>query len=201
MRTSLSAPLTLASIALAVALSSAPAAAGTLPYVPSGPCASVSGSPAPGATVTVAYANGAFTAGEPVSIQVGGAGPVLLDGVDAGPTGIVTTASTTGSATVDVTLPTPASGTYSVTGMGHLSQATCAVSLTVEDQIALPPATTSVDSVMRPSLSGSFTDARSSLASGGTETPFLVVWAAGGALMLGVLLTAIIGLVRRRAVG
>lgn len=200
MRTSLSAPLTVAAVAISLAVSGT-AAAETLPYVPSGPCASVSGSPAPGATVTVAYASGAFTAGEPVSFQIGGEGAVLLGGVDGGSAGIVMAASDTGSATLDVTLPTPATGTYDLTGIGHLSQAMCAVSLTVEGQVAPPAVATSVESVMRPSISGSFTDARSSLASGGTETPFLVLWAAGSVLMLGVLLAAIIGLVRRRAVG
>lgn len=194
MRTPLLAVLTISALALVATPAHATG------YVPSGPCAGITGVPEAGATVTVTFVDHAFEPGEQVGFVATGTGPVLLDGTP-GPAGIQKSATQTGSASVAVTLPTPASGNYTVTGTGVGSARSCAVALTVMPATPVLAATVSAPATGTPTKTGPTTlaDGSSALAETGYDAPFLVMWAAGGALLLGLVLTASIAIARRNA--
>lgn len=164
----------LAAAALAVlAVFAVPAAANAAGYVPDSNV-SVSGTVAPGGTVEVTFTEGSFTPGEEVSFALTGenADSATLATFKAGVTSrsLVTTATDDGAVALDVTLPTDASGTFTTTATGLTSGTVGTASL------------------------GSDSD----LASTGYNTPMLAIWAAAGALLLGVALVVVLGVVRRQ---
>lgn len=172
----------LAAAALAVlAVFAVPAAANAAGYVPDSNV-SVSGAVAPGGTVEVTFTEGSFTPGEEVSFALTGehADGATLATFAAGVASqsLVTTATEDGAVALDVTLPTDVSGTFTTTATGLSSGTVGTVSLT-----------------------GGAADAAGShsvLASTGYNTPMLTIWASAGALLLGVALVVVLGVVRRQ---
>jgi hypothetical protein len=175
---------TLAVIALAVlAVFAVPAAANAAGYVPDGNIV-VSGAPTPGGTVVVDFTGGSFTPGEDVSFAVTGSGTATLSVLKAGTATIVKPASSTGAASVNVKLPAAATGSYTTTATGLTSGTVGTATLTV----------VSADSGTTDTTTGT------GLASTGYNTPVLLIWAAAGALLLGIALVVVLSFVRRRRV-
>ena len=178
-----------AAIALAVlAVFAVPAAANAAGYVPDGNIV-VSGDIEPGATVTVAFTAGSFTPGEPVSFTLTGenaAGATLATFKSVvNSQSLVKTATGTGAVALDVTLPTNASGTYTTTATGLTSGTVGTASLTVA----------AADSATG---AGTGTSVGGGLASTGYNAPMLAIWGGAGALLLGVALVVVLGVVRRQ---
>ncbi|RJT91031.1 sortase [Cryobacterium melibiosiphilum] len=164
-------------IALAIlAVFAVPAAANAAGYVPADSI-TVSGDVVAGGTVTVAFADGAFTPGEDVSFAVTGSGTATLSAFKAATVTLVKTASASGAASVNVTLPVDATGTYSVTATGLTSGTVGTAALTV--------------TVLDSATGGG-------LASTGYDAPVLLIWGAGGALLLGIALVVVLTIVRRQ---
>ncbi|PXA70000.1 sortase [Cryobacterium arcticum] len=177
----------LAAIALAVlAIFAVPAAANAAGYVPVGNI-TVSGAVTPGSVVTVSFTDGSFTPGEDVSFTLTGENAVgatlatFKSVVNS--QSLVKTASDTGAVSLDVKLPTDATGTYTVTATGLTSGTVGTASLTVGSADA---------------GTGSSDSAAGGLASTGYNTPMLAIWGAAGALLLGVALVVVLGVVRRQ---
>jgi hypothetical protein len=167
-----------AAIALAVAaVFVAPLTAQASGYVPADSI-SVSGTPLAGATVSVDFAAGAFTAGEAVTFAVDGAGTATLSAMRAATVTLVKSATPAGAASVNVTLPADASGSYTTTATGQLSGAIGTATITV-----------------------TAADAGSGLAGTGYDAPVLLIWAGVGALVLGVALVVVLTLLRRQRAG
>ena len=139
----------------------------------------VSGSTAPGGVSVVTFTDGSFTSGETVSFAVTGEGPISLSAVKAA---VVTAtkekgAEANGSTFVNVALPANASGSYNVTATGRDSGRIGTASITV----------------------------RSADAGVGAKLPFtgsdispLIIWGAGGILLLGTALLVVLAVVRRQ---
>lgn len=129
----------------------------------------VTGTPAPNATVTVTF-NNYFDPTENVNFSVTGEGTATLS--------ILKAATATGSKLTDATgtvallvkLPSTAKGTYNVTGTGTTSQIVGQAAITVDPSLAY---------------------------TGGTIEP-LVVWTAGGGLLLGIAIIVTLTVVRRQ---
>jgi hypothetical protein len=169
-------------IALAVlAVFAVPAAANAAGYVPAS-SVTVSGDAVPGGTVTVTFADGVFAPGESVSFACTGNGTATLSAFKAATVSLTKTASATGSASVNVTLPSDATGTYSVTATGLSSGVVGTAAITVS-------------AVNAGSGSGS---GGGGLASTGYDAPVLLIWGAGGALLLGIALVVVLSIVRRQ---
>ena len=139
----------------------------------------VSGSSAPGGTAVVTFKDGSFTPGETVSFSVTGEGPITLSAVNAAVVTATSTkvASATGSVVLNVTLPANATGSYTVTATGLTSGNVGTATITV----------------------------RSADAGAGAKLPFtganispLIIWGAGGILLLGVALLVVLAVVRRQ---
>jgi hypothetical protein len=168
---------TFAVVALSIlAIFAAPAAANAAGYVAADDV-SVSGTPVAGGATTVGFADGAFTDGEGVSFSVTGSGSATLSVVKAATVSLTKTASSTGAASVVVTLPTDATGSYTVTATGATSGnvGTATLSVTAADA-----------------------GASKGVASKGFEAPALLIWGAAGALLLGIALLVVMGIVRRQ---
>ena len=173
---------TFATIALAVlAVLAVPAAANAAGYVPADDVV-VSGTIEAGATVSVAFTDGAFTPGESVSFAVTGSGTATLSAVKAATVSLTKSATSAGAASVNVALPADATGTYTTTATGLTSGTvgTAAITLPTADAGA----------------GASSTDG--GLASTGYDAPMLAIWAAAGALLLGVALMVALTVVRRQ---
>ena len=167
---------TFAAIALAVlAVFAVPAAANAAGYVPEANV-TVSGAVVAGQSTDVNIADGSFTGGESVIVSVTGEGSATLSAFKAATVSITKTATSAGAASVTVTLPTNATGTYTVTATGVTSQNVATASLTV----------TAADA------------GAGNLAATGFATPVVLIWAAGGALLLGLALVVVLTLVRRQ---
>ncbi|TFB85605.1 hypothetical protein E3O44_13545 [Cryobacterium algoricola] len=172
---------TLAVIALAVlAIFAVPAAANAAGYVADDHVL-VSGTTEPGDTVDVEFTDGSFTPGEDVSFSCTGSGLATLSIVKAATATLVKSTSATGAVKVAVTLPSDATGTYTLTATGLTSGTVGAASITV----------TAVDSASTATNTGT------GLANTGYTTPLLLLWAAAGALLLGVALVVVLRFVRR----
>jgi hypothetical protein len=170
---------TFAAIALTVlAVFAVPAAANAAGYVPSSDVA-VSGTATPGGTVTVAFETG-FTAGESVSFAVTGAGSATLAVFKSATVSLTKTATASGAASVAVTLPAGATGTYTTTATGLTSGTVGTAAITVA----------AADSGAAASKSG--------LAETGYNAPMLLIWAAAGAVILGLALVFVLMFVRRQ---
>ncbi|TFC05691.1 sortase [Cryobacterium sp. MDB2-33-2] len=175
---------TLAVIALAVlAVFAVPAAANAAGYVPDGQIV-VSGTPAPGATVVVDFTGGSFTPGEDVSFSCTGSGLATLSVLKAGTATLVKSSTSTGAASVNVVLPAGATGSYTTTATGLTSGTVGTATITV----------VAADSGTTASGTGG------GLAGTGYNTPVLLIWAAAGALLLGIALVVVLSFVRRRRV-
>ena len=173
----------LAVIALAIlAIFAVPAAANAAGYVPAGNI-TVSGNAVAGGTVIIVFGDGAFAGSENVSFAVSGAGTVTLSAFKAATVTLVKQATPAGSATVNVTLPQNATGTYSVTATGLTSGTIGTASITVRAADSAGAATTG-----------------GGLAGTGYDAPVLLIWAAGGALLLGIALVVVLTIVRRQRV-
>jgi hypothetical protein len=181
----------LAVAALAVlAVFSVPAAANAAGYVPQGNII-VEGTPAPGEIVAVTFTEGSFTPGEDVSFTLTGENAVgaTLASVRAvvNSQSLVKPATGTGGVTLDVTLPADATGTYTTTATGLTSGTVGTAAITV----AAADAGSGTGS-------GSSTDSNGGLASTGYNAPMLAIWAGAGALLLGIALVVVLGIVRRQ---
>jgi hypothetical protein len=181
-----------AAIALAVlAIIAVPTAANAAGYVPVGNVA-VSGAVVPGGTVEVGFAAGSFTPGESVSFTLTGENAVgatlaaFKSVVNS--QSLVKTATDTGAVSLAVGLPSDASGTYTVTGTGLTSGTVGTASLTVA----------SADGAAGNGNGTGADAANGGLASTGYDAPMLAIWAAGGALMLGIALMVALTVVRRQ---
>jgi hypothetical protein len=179
-----------AAIALAVlAVIAVPTAANASGYAPVGNI-TVNGDVAPGGIVVVNFSNNTFIAGEDVSFTLTGenASGATLAAFKAvvNSQSLVKTATGEGAVALDVTLPTNASGTYTTTATGLTSGTVGTASLTVASADAAVGA-------------GSGTNASTGgLASTGYDAPMLAIWAAAGALLLGIALMVALTVVRRQ---
>ena len=176
---------TLAAIALAVlAVFAVPAAANAAGYVPAGNVTVSSTTVEPGETVTVSFADDSFTGGENVSFTLTGenAASATLANFKAAvnSTSLTKAAAADGSVSVAVTLPTDATGTYTLTATGLTSGSvgTAAISVVAADSAAVVN--------------------DGDLASTGYDAPMLAIWAAAGALLLGIALVTVLTVVRRQ---
>lgn len=156
----------------------APAAANAA-YTPSS-AVTVSGAATPGSIETVAIAAGSFTPDEKVTFSVTGAGKATLAALAQQTVSITKTATSTGAASVKVTLPIGGSGTYSLTATGATSGNVATAALTIV-----------------PVDAGSTTSS-GNLAFTGSTVSMLVVWSAGGAIVLGIAFMVVLTLVRRQ---
>ncbi|MDQ4502985.1 hypothetical protein [Sinomonas sp. ASV322] len=176
----------LAALSLALlTLVAVPTVATAAGYVPSGNV-SVSGTPTPGGTTAVGFSAGSFTSGETVTYSVSGNTTATLSAVKAA---ILTTfskpAAADGSASVNVALPSNASGTYTLTATGQTSGNVGTASLTVVPQNA--------QGNQNQNGQGS-----ASLANTGATMPILLVWIGAGALLLGAAIVGTLMFVRRQ---
>lgn len=169
-----------AAIALAVfAFFAVPAAANA-----EGPGAdgkvSVSGEAAPGNTLTVSLGKGTFQPGESVTFASTGSGSATQSVIKADTVSSTKTATKAGAASVDVKLPTDATGSYTVTGTGSTSGS----------------AGTATIRVPGPDLAS--TVIAGGPASTGLDAPVLFIWGASGALVFAVALVIVMNIVRRQ---
>ena len=176
---------TFATIALAVlAVFAVPAAANAAGYVPEENVTVSSTTVEPGETVTVSFSDGSFTAGESVSFTLTGenAASATLASFKAvvNSTSLTKAAAADGSVSVAITLPTDATGSYALTATGLTSGSvgTAAISVVAADSAAVVN--------------------DGDLASTGYDAPMLAIWAAAGALLLGIALVTVLTVVRRQ---
>ena len=166
----------LATLALAaIAVLAGPVAAHAAGYV-AADLVTVSGSQTPGSTVTVAFDDGAFTDSEKVSIAVSGEGLVTVATLRAATVNTEKTATSAGALDLKVTLPSDATGSYTITAIGLSSQNIGTSTITVVAADGTGLATT------------------------GFDAPFALIYSAVGALVLGLgLVIALRVIMRRRA--
>ena len=171
----------------ALALFAVPTAATAAGYVAADNI-TVSGSATPGSEQTVDFADGSFNAGETVTFAVSGAGfatsTVTLTG----------TANAQGGITFKFTLPANASGSYSRTATGVTSGNVGSATITVVPADA--GSAEGTDDGLASTGNAAGTD--DGLASTGYDAPVLLIWAAAGALLLGIALVLVLGVVRRQ---
>jgi hypothetical protein len=174
---------TFAVIALAVlAVFAVPVAANAAGYVPASNVR-VSGSVTAGAALDVIFADGSFGGpgtGEDVSFAVSGSGSATLSTFKAATMTTVKSTGAQGGVTLTVTLPTDATGSYTVTGTGLTSGTVGTATLTV----AAPDAGAA--------------NTGDNPASTGFDASVLLIWSAVGALLLGAALVIVLSIVRRR---
>jgi hypothetical protein len=179
-----------AAIALAVlAIIAVPTAANASGYAPAENI-SVSGNVVAGGLVVVNFSNSTFIAGESVSFNLSGenaAGATLATfKTVVNSQSLVKTANGSGGVALDVTLPTNASGTYTTTATGLTSGTVGTAALTIASADGAAGTGTGTDS------------SNGGLASTGYDAPMLAIWAAAGALMLGLALMVALTVVRRQ---
>lgn len=188
---------TFAAIALAIlAVFAVPAAASAVDaYVPASN-ATVSGAAEPGGSVTVGFAAGSFLPGESVTYVVTGEGDFTLSvfkvvrhSVD-----VTKAASASGASSVTVNLPADATGSYDVVATSA-SGIVGTASVTVAAADSADAATDTDASATDASGSDASSDG---LPGTGYNAPMLVIWGAGGALLLGIALVVVLGIVRRK---
>ncbi|MDJ0338405.1 hypothetical protein [Cryobacterium sp. PH31-O1] len=164
----------LATLALVgAALLAGPVAAHAAGYV-AADLITVSGSQTAGSTVAVAFDDGAFAPAEKVSVAVSGEGSVTLATLRAATVDIQKTATGAGALDLKVTLPTGATGSYTLTATGLSSQSVGTATITV----------VAADGT--------------NLASAGFDAPIVLIYSAAGALLLGVGLVIALRLTLRR---
>jgi hypothetical protein len=181
-----------AAIALAVlAVVSVPVAANAAGYPPEGSI-TVNGDVAPGGIVVVNFANNTFIAGESVSFTLTGenATGATLGALKAvvNSQSLVKSASGAGAVALDVTLPTNATGSYTTTATGLTSGTVGTASLTIA----------AADSAVGAGAGSGTNASNGGLAATGYDAPMLAIWAAAGALLLGIALMVALTVVRRQ---
>jgi hypothetical protein len=179
----------LAAIALAVlAVVAVPTAANASGYAPAENI-TVSGNVVAGGVVVVNFSNNTFIAGESVSFTLTGenaAGATLATFKSVvNSQSLVKTASSAGAVALNVTLPTNATGSYTTTATGLTSGTVGTASLTVA----------SADGAAAGTGTGV---SNGGLAATGYDAPMLAIWAAAGALLLGIALMVALTVVRRQ---
>jgi hypothetical protein len=148
----------------------------------------VTGSVVSGGTTIINFAPGSFAGAENVSISVTGAGAVTIGALPTQTVTAVRQASASGALRAPITLPRGASGTYEVTATGVTSGNIATAALTV-----VPAATTgTVGTTVVATHSGS------GLAFTGSTIPTLLVWSAGGAVVLGGAMVGVTAATRRQ---
>ncbi|MCU1527796.1 MAG: hypothetical protein JWP75_1559, partial [Frondihabitans sp.] len=157
-----------AAVLVGIGIFAAPMAANAAGYVPASNI-TVSGAVVPGGTSTVGFASGSFTDSETVSFSVTGDGAATLGAATTTVTG-TKVANADGSVSEKVTLPADASGTYSLTATGLTSGNVGTAALTV---------------VPADAGASSATNSSGGLAFTGSTVSMLVIWGAGGAIVLG----------------
>ncbi|PZE27893.1 MULTISPECIES: sortase [unclassified Curtobacterium] len=178
---------TIAALVLAgAAVMAAPMAANAEGYVPASNV-SVSGSVVAGGTTIINFAPGSFADSENVTISVTGAGAVTIGALPTQTVTAVRQASATGSLNAPITLPRGASGTYEVTATGVTSGNIATTALTV-----VPAAATGTGATVTATSTGT------GLAFTGSTVPTLLVWSAGGAVVLGGALVGVTAATRRQ---
>jgi hypothetical protein len=158
-----------AGIALALIVASPLAANAYTPIVPAEKIAVSDSTPVAGQAVTVAFTD-AFNGNEQVTFTVRGEGAVTIAAITSAS---VTKAAVNGAASVVVTPPSNASGTYTVSALSA-SGISASATITVVDA-----------------------DGNPVLASTGGSLPIAAIWIAGGVLVLGVVLVSVVGIRRR----
>jgi hypothetical protein len=179
----------------AVALA-APAAANAVPYTKGGSCSISPITVAAGATTTLTCSAGTFQPSESVAYTVSGE-----NGSDAALTSFRTGTSSAyatkissgdGGSVLRITVPSDASGAYTVTGIGATSHAAAAATVTVVPADA--PAGTSVSG----DGSSSSASGSSTIASTGSVIASYAAWIGGALVVLGLIALVIVAAARRR---
>ncbi|WP_052207215.1 hypothetical protein [Sinomonas humi] len=177
-----------------LALVAVPSAANAAGYVPNNNV-TVTGDAVPGGTVTVNFAAGSFAPNESVAVSVSGNTPVTLSVVKAAVlTSFTKQASSTGALSVNVTFPTNASGTYTLTATGLTSGNVGTASITIVPAVSGTVANTGTTA----NTSGNLANTGSNLANTGATLPMLMIWIGAGALVLGVAIVGTLTFVRRQ---
>jgi hypothetical protein len=181
-----------AAIALAVlAVIAVPTAANASGYAPVGNI-TVNGDVAPGGIVVVNFSNTTFIAGESVSFTLTGenAAGATLGAFKAvvNSQSLVKTATGEGAVALNVTLPTNASGSYTTTATGLTSGTVGTAALTIA----------SADAAVGAGAGSGANASNGGLAATGYDAPMLAIWAAAGALLLGIALMVALTVVRRQ---
>lgn len=179
--------LAVAALTLA-AVFAVPMAANAAGYVPSSNVTVSNSNPAPGQTVDVSFKAGSFNASENVQFTLTGqdAAGATLASLHAvvNSKSLVKPASASGAVTVAVTVPTDATGTYTLTATGVTSGNVGTVSLTVS------PADSATGAGAGSSTGG--------LADTGSTVSLIAIWVAGGLVLLGAAFVAVNVIVRRQ---
>ncbi|KFF58756.1 hypothetical protein JF66_16265 [Cryobacterium sp. MLB-32] len=162
-----------------LAIFSVPAAALAAGYVPDS-AITISGTAAPGGTVTVTIPANSFLPGEVVQFAVTGVGSSPLAVFKAATVTLNKTATPVGAAGVTVTLPSNASGTYNASATGLTSG-------NIVTWVIVVPS----------SSSGAGAEA-GGLPSTGYQFPTVLLWSAAGALLIGIALLVVLVMARRR---
>ncbi|WP_138416425.1 hypothetical protein [Sinomonas gamaensis] len=188
----------LAVLALAgLALFGTSTAANAAGYVPSGNV-TVTGNAAPGGTVTVNFAAGSFSGNESVAVSVSGNTGVTLSVVKAAVlTSFTKQAAANGSLSVNVTFPTDASGTYTLTATGLTSGNVGTASITIVPAAGGTLANTGGTAANTGTLANTG-GSEPALANTGATLPMLMIWIGAGALILGAAIIGTLAFVRRQ---
>jgi len=157
------------------ALFMGPVAANASGYVPEGNV-TVNGTPTPSGAITVDFSAGSFDPFENVDFAFTGEGGATIAMVKLAVQTVHFTkkAAADGSVSFSVTLPTGATGTYNATATGATSGnvGTAAVTVAPEDSGGIPLT--------------------------GEDFSIVIVWAAGGALLLGIALLTVMSIARKQ---
>jgi hypothetical protein len=149
----------------------------------------------PGGTVTVNFAAASFAPNESVAVSVSGSTSVTLSVVKAA---VLTTftkqAASNGSLSVNVTFPTDASGTYTLTATGLTSGNVGTASITIVPASGGTLANTGGSTGTLANTGGS----EPTLANTGATLPMLMIWIGAGALVLGGAIVGTLAFVRRQ---
>lgn len=165
-----------------VALLAVPTAAFAVDYVPA-QNVTTSGPVVAGAPVTVGFAAGSFVGDESVTFVVVGDGPqAQLATLKAMSTATLTKTAHGGAVSVTVKIPAGATGTYTTTATGATSGRVATAALAVAP----------VDAKTAKK------NAKALAATGVSPITMLLVWAAGGILLLGIALLIVRLAVRRQ---
>lgn len=177
-----------------LAFVAAPSAANAAGYVPNNNV-TVTGDAVAGGTVTVNFAANSFAANESVAVSVSGNTAVTLSVVKAAVlTSFTKQASSTGALSVNVTFPTNASGTYTLTATGLTSGNVGTASITIVPPVSGNLANTGTTA----NTSGNLANTGGNLANTGATLPMLMIWIGAGALILGVAIVGTLTFVRRQ---
>jgi hypothetical protein len=174
-------------------------------YVPT--AGTVTGPETPGSADTVSFGAGSFMPGEKVDFTVTGAGDVTIAMLRADTESAVETASASGAVSATVTLPSDATGTYSVTATGEQSGNVGSAAIPVHAIGGTGPGGSGGTTTGAGGSSGgastssggsTSSDNGSGLADTGSNVPMLAIWGATGAVGLGAALVVVLLVVRKQ---